>query len=100
MSRSLHVYAIRAPDAKWKAMKAAYDACTLAGVAIPKEVDAFFEGDVPDPAGVLIDLRYSEAGPDGWKDHPCLRETEDDWGYEVDLSKLPKDVTTIRFTVV
>jgi len=74
---------------KWKKMKAIYDGCEAAGVDCPEEVDKFFGGELPDKAGVRVDLEKSE----------CCKEynAEMSNGYEIDVTKLPKDVTLIRF---
>jgi len=87
MGMSTHIVGFRPPDEKWKAMKAIWDACRKADVSVPREVDDFFNGEVPDPAGVEVPLK--EAVRD-WGD-----ESRD--GFEVDVTKLPKDVTIIRF---
>jgi hypothetical protein len=87
MSMSTHVLGFRPPDEKWRKMKAAWDACEAAGLSIPPEVAAFFGHEAPDESGVEVNIksaltRYS-------------RECAD--GYEVDLTKLPKDLTRLRF---
>lgn len=100
MSMGTHVVGFKPPDEKWRRMKAAWDACSLAGVEVPKEVDEFFGGDPPDERGVEVRLQYlpkSAESPDGL--HPALRRWSDSFrdGYEVDVTKLPKDVTILRF---
>lgn len=88
MSMSTHVVAIKPPDEKWKKMKAAWDACTTAGIPIPDKLYDFFGDTSPDEKGVVIDgnpkwsSRYSAEGEDG---------------IEVDLTKLPEGITIIRF---
>jgi hypothetical protein len=66
-------------------MKAIWDACKKAGVEPPKEVRDFFGYGPPDDAGVEVKLE--------------LREWHDDSrsGYELDIDKLPKNITVIRF---
>lgn len=88
MSMSTHVIGFRPPDATWKKMKEAWDACKRAGVNPPKEVDDFFNGENPDEAGVEVDLH--KAG--------CIREYRRDSasGYEVDVGKLPAGISIIR----
>jgi hypothetical protein len=88
MSMSTHVVGFRPPDKKWKAMKKLWDACSEAGVDPPKEVEEFFNYKPPDEAGVEVELPET-----------CLKEYEADMteGYEIDVTKLPKDVTVIRF---
>lgn len=92
MGMSMSVLGFKPPDAKWKAMKAIFDACESAGVAVPKEVDEFFGYDAPDDKGVDIDAEeLRKCG--------ALSEYQDDAqeGFEIDIKKLPKDVTTLRF---
>lgn len=87
MSMSTHVVGFVPPDAKWKKMKAAWDACTKAGVPVPEEVTEFFNYEAPDSNGVEIDIK--EAVPQYRRDM-CE-------GFDVDVSKLPKHVSVIRF---
>ena len=90
MEMSTHVEGFKPPDEKWHKMKQVYDACMMAKIAVPQEVDSFFEGSPPDEAGVAVDLNRN----------PCCREFSRDTraGFEIDLRKLPKDVVIIRFT--
>jgi len=87
MSMSTHVVAFRPPDERWHKMKAIYDACLLAHISIPDEVEDFFNGEEPDESGVEIDIDN------------ILQEWGDDSrdGYQLELSRLPKEVTIIRF---
>lgn len=87
MSTSWYVRGVRPPDERWRQMKVVYDACVAAGVDIPDTVAAFFDGDRPDPDGVVIDIPQ--------------REWRDQWrcGIEVDVADLPADVKTIRFII-
>lgn len=91
MSTSFHVVGFVPPDAKWKKMKEVHDACRKARIDVPKEVCEFFNDEEPDDAGVEIDLM----------EHECCSDAGEDMvdGYEIDLTKLPKDVTKIRFTI-
>lgn len=86
MSMSTYVVGIKPPDDKWKKMKAVYDACKNAGIETPDEVDEFFNYEIPDQAGVVVEIDE-------------LREWEEDTsdGYEIDIEKLPKDVKVLRF---
>jgi hypothetical protein len=86
MGMSTHVIGFKPPDSKWKKMKAAREACVVAGVEIPDEIDSFFEYAEPYENGVEVELKCR-----GWEDGG-MRE-----GYEIHLSELPKDVTVIRF---
>lgn len=89
MSMSTWVYGFKPPDEKWRRMKAVYDACSLAGTDLPKEVDKFFQGQIPDAAGVEVSL----------VDTACCQEYIEEMksGFEIDLTKLPKDIRIIRF---
>lgn len=79
----------KAPDAEWKKMKKVYDSCKEAGIDPPSSVDVYFNYSGPDERGVVVDVEETEA----------VKEYSDDGvsGFEVDLSKLPKDLTHIRF---
>lgn len=85
MSMSTHVVGFAPPDDDWQKMKAIWDACTAAGVAIPRDVTRFFGDTTPDPAGVEVELKSSE-----WKNEFCE-------GLEIDVAKIPKHVKRIRF---
>jgi hypothetical protein len=82
---STHVLGFKPPDEKWKKMKAIWDSCQAAGIDPPQEVEKFFDYCDPDPNGVEVKIEATE-----WRDN--ARE-----GYEIDVSKLPKDVTILRF---
>lgn len=89
MGMSTHVVAIRPPDERWTQMKAVYDACAAAGLQPPDEVMDYFDGEEPDPKGVVLDLVRSGAVQD-WSDDYSI-------GLEVRLAKLPPDVQILRF---
>lgn len=89
---STHVIGIKPPNEQWEHMKAVYDACHLAGVMVPTEVDDFFNGETPDPLGVIVEIEKLDAVTE-WID----QEYGSASGFEVDLSKLPKDITVLRF---
>jgi hypothetical protein len=93
MGMNTYVKGFRPPNDKWKAMKAIYDACESGGIAVPDEVDDFFNGEPPDKAGVEVDLEVKKLGLG------CVRPYRDDSreGIEVDVTKLPKGVTILRF---
>lgn len=91
MSGDMHVRAFKPADEKWLAMKAAWDACVAAGADVPDKVERFFDGEEPDPQGVLVEedeLRRIGAITDWSED---MRE-----GVEVNTAKLPTDVTVVR----
>ncbi len=88
MSMSTYVVGFKPADAKWKKMKAIWDACNAADIYPPKEVEYFFDGQYPsDSPGMTANI---ESAVKEWFDEGCS-------GYEVDVTKLPKDVTVIRF---
>ncbi len=96
MGISYNVEGVKPPDAKWKKMKAAWVACEDAGISVPDEIYEFFNGETPDEKGVVEQL----GGMYG-KRHQCVALIEDDngGGFEVDLKKLPDDVTLLRFRI-
>ncbi len=91
MGMSVHVVGIKPPDEKWRKMKAVWDACKTAGLQPPPEVERFFDGTPPDDSGVLVNLHPRKA--------PCVSEYHNEYseGFEVDLRKLPADITILRF---
>ncbi len=92
MSMSTHICGFKPADEKWKLMKAIWDACAAAKVKPPDEVEQFFEGCDPDPAGVVVsEEELEKAG--AVKEYASSSES----GYEVDVSKLPKGVKILRF---
>lgn len=84
---STHVVAFRPPDETWRRMKAVYDACETGGIPMPNEVADFFDDEPPDESGVEIDI------------NDILKEWSDESraGYQLELSKLPKGITVLRF---
>lgn len=88
------VVGIKPPNDKFIKMKKIWDVCSEAGVSIPKEVEEFFNGEAPDEKGVIIDIKLFDA-------YKNIVRTWDDGdmknGLEVDLTKLPKDITILRF---
>ena len=89
MSMSTHVVGFKPPDDKWMKMKAVYDACATARIAPPQEVEDYFSNGPPDDSGVEV----------GLKGHACCKKykAEMEEGFEIDIKKLPPDVTVIRF---
>ncbi len=88
MGMSTHAVGFRQADERWNQMKAVWEACEVSGTAIPIEVEQFFNSDPPeDKPGMEVPL-----------DATCCFEfsSDDDHGYEIDVSKLPKDVKFIR----
>jgi hypothetical protein len=91
MSMHSYVKGIKPADAKFKKMLAIYQQCEEMQISIPAEVDAFFDGERPDESGVVVDLDVTKNGP-VQEYHAEMRE-----GFEVDITKLPKDIKIIRF---
>lgn len=85
MSMSTHVIGFAPPDEQWQKMKAIWDACEAAQIPVPDEVEDFFGGEAPDPAGVVVDLPLRE-----W-------DGGDQQGYELDIAAIPPQVKIIRF---
>jgi hypothetical protein len=89
MSMSKYVQGIREPDERWRQMKTVWDTCRAAGVAVPEEVERFFNWEPPDEAGIVVEL----------DPHPSVKEWGDDHrdGFEVEIAKLPPNITKLRF---
>lgn len=87
MGMSMFIIGFREPDDEWCKMKAAYDACTSAGVEIPDEIERFFDGEKPDENGIKIDME------------PYAREFRIDSaeGYEIKVEDIPKQIKVLRF---
>ena len=88
MGMSTTIVGFRSADDLWNKHKAVWDACAQAQVPVPKETETFFDGEEPGDrpgAEVSIEGAYKDWG-NSWAQ-----------GYEVDVSKLPKDVKIIRF---
>jgi hypothetical protein len=92
MSMSTRVEAIIPPTELWSKMRAVWVACTEAGLSVPTPVAEFFQGDEPDPDGVVVGMRTL-------KQRGAVVDWGDDCssGYEVILDKLPPGVSRIRF---
>jgi hypothetical protein len=91
MGMHSYVLGFREPDEKWHQMKSVWDACKAADIDSPKEVEMFFGGEAPDPSGIETPLSYGKS--------PCCSEYKSDMreGFEIDISKLPDNITKIRF---
>jgi hypothetical protein len=88
MGMSTHIQGFKAPDEKWKSMKAVWDSCKAADVEPPEEVSKYFEYDTPDERGVEVKLEGTCCCLDWGDDHRS--------GFEIDVRKLPADLTHIR----
>lgn len=89
MGMSTHIQGIGKPDAKHKKMFDAYEACKAAGIDVPDEVNEYFDWDTPNEMGRTIELRRGDSVTE------YKAEMRD--GYDVEIAKLPKDITHIRF---
>jgi hypothetical protein len=91
MGMSTHVVGFKPPDAKWRLMKAVYEACAAAGIDPPGVVTDYFGDETPDDNGVEItEEALTEVGA------ICAWSDEYSEGYEIDVQKLPADVTIVR----
>lgn len=101
MGVSTYIVGIKPADEKWKQMKAIWDACAKADVAIPDEVDEFFDGEEPDDEGVVVPLgslyRIKDLGDRQTEDGLSYYQRDGTSGFELELSKLPKDIKKLRF---
>lgn len=88
MSMSCNITGIKPPDEKWKKMKALFDACNDAEVSVPDEVWDFFDGEEPDPDGVVVSLE---------EESTCLGGKFSGRGYTIHVDDIPKDVKIIKF---
>jgi hypothetical protein len=85
----MYVEGYKPADKKWQEMKAVWDTCEDAGINVPDAVWDYFNGEPPDEAGVLIKI--------GKMDCVVPYKADMHEGFDVLVSKLPKDVTMIRF---
>ena len=65
-----------------------YNLCTALNIPIPQEIDSYFNGEVCEE-GIICDLPKESLKE--YQDRYC-REF-----FEVDLTKIPSDITKIRF---
>lgn len=91
MGMSTTIVGFRPPDETWQKMKAIWMACEKAGITVdlmPEQVAKFFDHDSPrDKPGCEVSLGEAVEDWQGPEAH----------GYQVDVTKLPKDVRFIRF---
>lgn len=85
MSMSTYVVGVIPANEKFDAMKEIWDLCEAQDIIAPEEVLDFFNGETPDEAGIVKQIQSTEYSG------------EMEAGLEVDITKLPKDVTIIRF---
>lgn len=84
----MQVVAVREPDARWRQMKRAWDACEAAGLAAPKSVERFFNNERPDPDGVVVDLNLKARDA----------STDSCSGIAIAVADVPDGCTIIRVT--
>lgn len=93
MSMSTHIHAFRDMDGEFKRMMDAKVYCDAHSLSYPREVDTYFRGSAEESEQYLrdemLEIDIRDALTD-YSDHSSQ-------GYEVDVSKLPKEVKTIRF---
>lgn len=87
MSMSTYVVGFRPPDEKWRKMKAVWDACITADIPFPEGLEEFFGWSEPDERGIKISLENVAVK---WSGE--MRQ-----GYEIELDKIPQNITVIRF---
>lgn len=98
-SASLHLVGFKPPDETWEKMRQVWNACIDAKVPVPRDVEKFFGGEHPDPAGVEVRLGH-HYGYDAKTDHPCVTVLEGtSMGLEIDVGKLPSDIKIIRVSL-
>lgn len=90
MSMSTHIVGFCPPDEKWNKMKAIWEACDKASVAIPKEVAIFFNDEHPtNKPGMEVNI---DIAVKKWRTDYCE-------GYEVEIDKLPEHIKIVRFYI-
>jgi hypothetical protein len=97
MGMSTHVVGFVPPDEQWQKYRDVYFACQAAGIKLPQEIEYYFDGREPSENGMEIELEPNY-GEKANKEGSVVRwQNEHGSGYEVDLSKLPKNVKHLRF---
>lgn len=88
MGQSLNVVGVRKADEHWKKLKAVYDACVVAHIDPPDEVERFFNWRRPrdDEEEQEVDIRFSVKQWQG----------DNATGYEIDLEKIPVGIRILR----
>ena len=94
MSESISVTAFRDMDGEFQRMLEAKRYCEAHGFSYPKEVQDYFGGDVEEAEDDLRDSMLEVPLGDIVQEY----ESEGSDGYEVDVTRLPKEVKTLRFS--
>ena len=94
MSMSTHVVAFRDMDGEFARMLQIKRLCDESHVSYPKEVDVYFGNEAGEDEAYLRDTKLEVPLGD------ALKEWSEDSasGYEVEVSRIPSDVKTIRFS--
>ena len=89
MGMSTSVLGFKPADEKFYKMKSVFESCQELGIAPPDEVEDYFDGYGVEGDGVRVEIEEMD----------CCSEysNETESGYEVDITKLPKDIKIIRF---
>ena len=89
MSMETYVLGFKPADDKFKKMKEVYLKCGELGIDPPREVEDYFDGSGVVDGGVRVEI----------EEHECCSEYSDGCrnGFEIDVTKLPKDVKIVRF---
>lgn len=88
MGMSTYVQGLKPKTAEYQTMLDIYIACRKINIEVPKEIIDFFDGEICED-GIVTEVPKE-----------AIREYADDYCrefFEVDLAKLPLDVTKIRF---
>jgi len=89
MGMSTSVLGFKPADEKFHKMKEIYLKCDELEISPPDEVEDYFDGYGVEGDGVRVDIKEMDC---------CsVYHGEVGNGYEVDITKLPKDVKIIRF---
>lgn len=96
MGMDLSVSGIIPADDDYRKKLAAYHACEEAGVPIPKELETFFKDGPPDEKG--MEVYAFDTDPISKQFKAAVESCKSEWGYDIDLSKLPKEIKILRFT--
>jgi len=99
MSSTISVVGIVPADEKYKLMLDIQKSCQRAGVQIPKDVLAFFNH-VEKPCDRGYEIQMAILGCSQYN-HPCATQYQGPYssGIEIDVKKLPENVTHLRFLV-
>lgn len=87
MSESYFVRGIMEPTEDYKRKFAAFKACQEAGIEIPEELWKYFNDETPYEGGADVKIPFETVKEPG------------SFIYEVDLKKLPPQVTKVHFVI-